>query len=850
MKKIFLSFFIVLVLFSVMGIAVSADTDVIIKGASVTAKAGETIDVPIVIEKNSGFCGLNMQFTYPDGLTYVSLNSSVASLTCTNSVTTIWDGSANYSDIGELAVIKVTVPSDAEDGDSYSIKINFIEAYDYDLNDVSVSVQDATVTVSASAGGCLHANTKTVGATSADCSNNGYTAGVYCNDCETYISGHEVIPANGTHEWGKWYYWSDDEIRRTCMICGDIYSIEYSEIESVEYPVEGGNIYFIPLLGEIAGCDSSVISADIPSEINGEEVKGIGSLAFYYSDSLKSVTIPDTVTYIDQYAFEHCEALESVSIPDSVSEIRTGAFNWCLSLKSINIPQSVTKFGTGVFDTCESLETLYYAGTEEEWNNIVGSTAEDLIHPNTQIVFNTDICRNHVWGNWVTITEATYYEKGQKNRYCKNCNFSEIAEIEKLVPTSYVVSEEGLLPFEDVADGKWYTDSVKFCYANEIVSGVTDYTFEPGTPLTRGMFVVMLSAAVDADVSQYAGKSSFKDVKTTSWYANAVEWAYRNGYVSGMGDGYFSPKSNITRQQMCVLFKAYMENNGYDVAINKNVLNKYSDKNTISSWAKDGVIYAVSAGLMNGTTDTTISPKTELTRAQATTIMMQFLKNYYYGKTCSHNSTVKATCTESEICSCGMILGLPNGHYCADLSCNNSSRCYNCGQNVSSSSAKHKYKDATCTEPKTCSVCQDTVGSALGHNYTEATCTAAKKCKRCGGTSGSALGHNYVGTSCTKSGKCSRCSAVQNAYGHNMNRGKCSRCGYTDPTYVYNPHWDLLEYIDAYGKKDSNGYKYLHKYYEKNGLIYNINVYHYDKDTIKILYWVQQWPGQNVSIDL
>ena len=57
---------------------------------------------------------------------------------------------------------------------------------------------------------------------------------------------------------------------------------------------------------------------------------------------------------------------------------------------------------------------------------------------------------------------------------------------------------------------------------------------------------------------------------------------------------------------------------------------------------------AVSAGLMNGTTDTTISPKTDLTRAQATTIMMQFLKNYYYGKNCSHNNTVEATCTESE----------------------------------------------------------------------------------------------------------------------------------------------------------------------------------------------------------
>lgn len=47
---------------------------------------------------------------------------------------------------------------------------------------------------------CQHTNTTDVAEVAATCTEVGYTAGVYCNDCESYISGHEVIPATG-HIW-------------------------------------------------------------------------------------------------------------------------------------------------------------------------------------------------------------------------------------------------------------------------------------------------------------------------------------------------------------------------------------------------------------------------------------------------------------------------------------------------------------------------------------------------------------------------------------------------------------------------------------------------------------------------
>lgn len=64
----------------------------------------------------------------------------------------------------------------------------------------------------------------------------------------------------------------------------------------------------------------------------------------------------------------------------------------------------------------------------------------------------------------------------------------------------------------------------------------------------------------------------------------------------------------------------------------------------------------------------------------------------------------------------------------------------------------HTYQSATCTKPKTCTECGETVGEALGHKYAEATCTEAKICKTCGHTIGEALGHT------TDVGKCTRCN--------------------------------------------------------------------------------------------
>ncbi|MBQ3086783.1 MAG: hypothetical protein IJC45_05570 [Clostridia bacterium] len=49
---------------------------------------------------------------------------------------------------------------------------------------------------------CVHTDTKNTAAVAATCTSVGYTAGVYCEDCKTYVSGHTVLPLNpDAHTW-------------------------------------------------------------------------------------------------------------------------------------------------------------------------------------------------------------------------------------------------------------------------------------------------------------------------------------------------------------------------------------------------------------------------------------------------------------------------------------------------------------------------------------------------------------------------------------------------------------------------------------------------------------------------
>lgn len=71
--------------------------------------------------------------------------------------------------------------------------------------------------------------------------------------------------------------------------------------------------------------------------------------------SLKQVSIPESVSEIDQEAFSTCVLLKSISLPSQISNIDASTFKDCVSLTTVNIPEAVTSIGASAFSGCSSL---------------------------------------------------------------------------------------------------------------------------------------------------------------------------------------------------------------------------------------------------------------------------------------------------------------------------------------------------------------------------------------------------------------------------------------------------------------------------------------------------------------
>lgn len=100
----------------------------------------------------------------------------------------------------------------------------------------------------------------------------------------------------------------------------------------------------------------------IPDTIVYEEktypVRYVGNQAFAYGKDLKSVTIGDSVIFIERYAFMNCSGLTSVVFGKSVEDIAYWAFANCSSLTEVQLPSSVKEIRQYAFSGCTSLKKI------------------------------------------------------------------------------------------------------------------------------------------------------------------------------------------------------------------------------------------------------------------------------------------------------------------------------------------------------------------------------------------------------------------------------------------------------------------------------------------------------------
>ena len=253
--------------------------------------------------------------------------------------------------------------------------------------------------------------------------------------------------------------------------------------------------------------------SEITSVTMGEDIRSIGKGAFAYCGALAQVYLPNEITEIadetfymcfnlnqaslsatkinriGEKAFAYCEFLSVVTLPDTLETVGAEAFHWCSSLGAVIIGKNVNSIGEYAFSKCHNVQTVYYMGTEADYQKINFTVGNDLLEPATKYYEHIHVYDEKVEsvGDCLTrgkktyscrcsdvysdvsygphsyksvITKATFKANGKTEKTCKLCgNIKKTTIIPKatakLSKTAYAYSGKAITPTVTVtnADG-------------------------------------------------------------------------------------------------------------------------------------------------------------------------------------------------------------------------------------------------------------------------------------------------------------------------------------------------------------------------------------------------------------
>ena len=167
--------------------------------------------------------------------------------------------------------------------------------------------------------------------------------------------------------------------------------------------------------------------------------------------------------------------------------------------------------------------------------------------------------------------------------------------------------------------GNWAEASIERWSDYGIIQG-NNGKFNPGGNLTRAHMAAILSRLLVLPEAKDAG---FKDVKSSDWHADYINRCAAAGIMLG-DNGYANPDATITRQQAVVMLARAL---GIEPVENPD-LRMYSDASQVSAYAVGYMAAMAEAGIVKGTSATTLSPYANITRAQAVTILDRAIEVY------------------------------------------------------------------------------------------------------------------------------------------------------------------------------------------------------------------------------
>ena len=162
---------------------------------------------------------------------------------------------------------------------------------------------------------------------------------------------------------------------------------------------------------------------------------------------------------------------------------------------------------------------------------------------------------------------------------------------------------------------KWLNTEDHFAY----IVGYEDGEVKPNNNITRAEVATIFFRLLtdDARARYWSQTNDYTDVAADSWYNNAISTLSNMGIINGYEDGTFQPNASITRAEFTAIATRFFDYTAeYDGAFNDV---------SRSAWYADCVQAAVDMGLVDGYPDGGFHPNSNITRAEAVTIVNRVL---------------------------------------------------------------------------------------------------------------------------------------------------------------------------------------------------------------------------------
>ena len=437
---------------------------------------------------------------------------------------------------------------------------------------------------------------------------------------------------------------------------------------NVTWTIDATGLLTISGTGKIAsGSGGSMWSGKAVTAVDIRSgVTGIGTDAFSGCNDLQVISLPDTVTQLDDNAFGNCPALsdilvdaknpayksvdgalyskdgtvlvkgpanaEAFVVPDGVTTIGSYAFFGAKSLKNIYFPEdSLTTVSAMAFEFCTGLTALIFpVGVTE-----IGMYA--FAHCSGLRSVDLPVSLKHVG-------DMAFLSAGTMDAGIADINYAGSEQ-----QWNAITFDDAVLSWmhknfntEQHAFSAWVTDGERTC-----TQGVTmarscgndncslmqtvelpalGHIWNSGTLLTapEGVRCGIVEhtcgrcngtgyEVLDPEIWAY---EQFGDVDPTLWSYEGIQFCVMMGYMSGMDTHVFAPRGVTTRAQLVQIL--------YNFVGNPEVSGETPFTDLTANWYKDAVLWAYQTGVSAGTSETTFAPDDPVTREQVAVLLHEF----------------------------------------------------------------------------------------------------------------------------------------------------------------------------------------------------------------------------------